>query len=131
VFSLRDARAARRKLSPEFLNRIDKVVTFKPLGAAALNSILDIELAAVQKRVVLGSRFKPFTFELTNEARIFLIVDEYDPRYGARHLKRSIEKHISQKFAKLLASKQVRAGDHIEVDAGDGELKVQAASANG
>jgi len=110
--------AARRHFSPEFMNRIDKVVTFRSLKPQDLNRILDLELAAVAKRLTEGLTAQ-FSFRLTDEAREFLLVEGIDCQYGARHLKRSIERFLVHPFANLLASKQVRTGDVIVVDNND------------
>lgn len=107
--------AARRHFSPEFMNRIDKVVTFRGLKQQDLDRILDLELAAVERRMA-ESLSAQFSFKLTAEAREFLLVEGTDYQYGARHLKRSIERFLVHPFANLLASGQVRTGDAIVVD---------------
>src|SRR6266705_1827729 len=85
--------AARRKFSPEFMNRLDKIVVFHPLKREELDEVLDIELRQVQKRV-LDSRTRPFLFRITSEGREFLPQEGTDQRYGARHLKRAIERYV-------------------------------------
>ena len=112
--------AARRKFSPEFMNRLDNVVVFHPLKRDELDEILDMELAQVQKRV-LDSTAAAFLFRATSEAREFLLEEGTDPRYGARHLKRAIERHVVSPFAKLLATGQVRSGDALLIDRCPGE----------
>jgi len=112
--------AARRKFSPEFMNRLDNVVAFHPLKREELDEILDMELAQVQKRV-LDSTAAAFLFRATSEAREFLLEEGTDPRYGARHLKRAIERHVVSPFAKLLATGQVRSGDVLCIDRYPGE----------
>jgi len=112
--------AARRKFSPEFMNRLDNVVAFRPLKREELDEILDMELAQVQKRV-LDSTAAAFLFRATSEAREFLLEEGTDPRYGARHLKRAIERHVVSPFAKLLATGQVRSGDVLCIDRYPGE----------
>jgi ATP-dependent Clp protease ATP-binding subunit ClpB len=107
--------AARRKFSPEFMNRIDKVVVFRSLKHEQLSGILDLELKAVQTRIETGSRGR-FTFRLTDEAKEFLLDEGTDYHYGARHLKRAIERFLVFPVASLLASGQVRPGDSISVD---------------
>lgn len=107
--------AARRHFSPEFMNRIDKVVTFRSLKSQDLSQILDLELAAVERRLAEGLTAQ-FSFKLTDEAREFLLIEGTDCQYGARHLKRSIERFLVHPFANLLASKQVRSGDVILVN---------------
>jgi ATP-dependent Clp protease ATP-binding subunit ClpB len=107
--------AARRKFSPEFLNRLDKVVVFHPLRDEQLEQILQIELGQVQKRVLETARGQ-FLFRLTAGARNFLLKEGTDTRYGARHLKRAIERHLVYPLANLLATEQVRLGDVLCVD---------------
>src|SRR6266705_638880 len=107
--------AARRKLSPEFMNRLDKVVVFHPLKREELDEVLDIELRQVQKRV-LDSRTRPFLFRITSEGREFLLQEGTDQRYGARHLKRAIEGYVVYPIARLLATAQVHQGDALVID---------------
>jgi ATP-dependent Clp protease ATP-binding subunit ClpB len=107
--------AARRKFSPEFMNRIDKVVVFRSLRQEELAGILELELRAVQTRVETGKRGL-FTFKLTDRAKAFLLEEGTDYQYGARHLKRAIERYLVFPLASLLASGQVRPGDAISVD---------------
>ncbi len=108
--------AARKKFTPEFMNRLDKVVVFRPLGDAELRRILDIELGLVQQRVLTASAERGFIFRLTDEAKDALLADGIDIRYGARHLKRSIERLLVQPLSNLIATDQVRGGDLIRVD---------------
>ncbi|HSO75525.1 MAG TPA: AAA family ATPase [Blastocatellia bacterium] len=107
--------AARRKFSPEFMNRIDKVVVFRSLRHEQLGQILDLELAAVQIRVEEGAGER-FTFTLTPEAKEFLLSEGIEYRYGARHLKRAIERFIVNPLANLSATRQARLGDVIVID---------------
>lgn len=113
--------AARRKFSPEFMNRLDKVVVFHPLQRTQLEQVLDIELGQVQQRVLETARGQ-FLFRVTSAARDFLLREGTDQRYGARHLKRAIERHIVYPLANLLATEQVHLGDLIKID-WDGEHK--------
>jgi ATP-dependent Clp protease ATP-binding subunit ClpB len=107
--------AARRKFSPEFMNRIDKLVVFHPLQHDELQSVLDIELGMVQKRV-LDTATGKFLFRVTDSGRDFLLSQGTDQRYGARHLKRAIERFLVYPLANLLATQQVRVGDLVRVD---------------
>ena len=107
--------AARRKFTPEFINRIDKIVVFKPLGEPQLRSILDIELRMVQERVLTDCG-TPFGFILTGAAKSHLLREGTDVRYGARHLKRAIERLLIQPISNLIASEQVGSGDWVRVD---------------
>ena len=107
--------SARKKFSPEFVNRIDKMVVFHPLRREQLEKVLDIELAQVQKRVLETARSQ-FVFELTTEAREFLLVEGTDLKYGARHLKRAIERNVVYPLASLLATGQIGLGDVVMID---------------
>jgi ATP-dependent Clp protease ATP-binding subunit ClpB len=107
--------AARRNFSPEFMNRLDKVVVFHPLKHEELDEVLDIELRQVQKRV-LDSTTRPFLFRITSEGREFLLEEGTDQRYGARHLKRAIERYVVHPIARLLATAQVHRGDALIID---------------
>jgi ATP-dependent Clp protease ATP-binding subunit ClpB len=107
--------AARRKFSPEFMNRLDKVVVFHPLQRKQLERVLDIELNMVQQRVLETAKGQ-FLFRVTEPGRDFLLQEGTDQRYGARHLKRAIERHVVYPMANLLATDQVRLGDMICID---------------
>jgi ATP-dependent Clp protease ATP-binding subunit ClpB len=107
--------AARRKFSPEFMNRLDKVVVFHPLGKEQLEQVLEIELEQVQKRVLQTAKGQ-FLFRVTAPGREFLLQEGTDQRYGARHLKRSIERHVVYPLANLLATDQVQLGDLVCID---------------
>jgi len=84
--------AARRNFSPEFMNRLDKIVVFHPLNREQLAEVLQIELGQVQQRV-LETQKGQFLFRVTDAGREFLLSEGTDQRYGARHLKRAIERH--------------------------------------
>jgi ATP-dependent Clp protease ATP-binding subunit ClpB len=107
--------AARRKFSPEFMNRLDKIVVFNPLRPLQLEQILEIELGMVQRRV-LDTAKGQFLFRVTPAARAFLLREGTDMKYGARHLKRAIERHVVYPLANLLATGQVRLGDMLCID---------------
>jgi ATP-dependent Clp protease ATP-binding subunit ClpA len=107
--------AARRKFSPEFMNRLDKIVVFHPLQRKQLEQVLDIELAMVQQRVLETAKGQ-FLFRVTTQGRNFLLQEGTDQRYGARHLKRAIERHVVYPMANLLATDQVHLGDMICID---------------
>lgn len=107
--------AAKRKFSPEFMNRIDKVVVFRSLKHQQLCEILDLELTGIQQRVD-ESAGERFTFSLTKEARAFLLNEGIEYRYGARHLKRAIERFLVNPLASLSATGQARLGDSVIVD---------------
>ena len=110
--------AARKTFTPEFINRLDTVVVFKPLGSDELNRIVDIELDMVQERIYAAG--KPFSITVTHSARELLLTQGTDLRYGARHLKRSIERLLVQPLANLVTSGQIRRGDSIRVSRREG-----------
>jgi ATP-dependent Clp protease ATP-binding subunit ClpB len=113
--------AARRKFSPEFMNRLDSVVVFHPLKREELEEVLEIELGQVQKRVLDSTTTGPFLFRITREGREFLLEEGTDQRYGARHLKRAIERYLVSPLARLLATAQVQSGDVVLIDRRPGE----------
>ena len=106
--------AARRKFTPEFINRIDKTVVFRSLGTSELRRILDIELGMLQQRISQSTL--TFAFRATARAKDYLLAEGTDLNYGARHLRRTIERHLVRPMANLIASAQVFSGDLIEVD---------------
>src|ERR1700738_3820337 len=107
--------AARRKFSPEFMNRLDKIVCFHPLKRKQLEEVLDIELGQVQQRVLETAKGQ-FLFRVTGPAKEFLLQEGTDQRYGARHLKRAIERHVVYPLANLLATEQIHLGDLVCID---------------
>lgn len=109
--------AARRKFTPEFWNRLDKVVVFRPLAEEQLRRILDLELYFVQQRILQsGTGDRSFVFMLTDPAKEMLLEQGTDSQYGARHLKRAIERLLVQPLSNLIASQQIRGGDWVQVD---------------
>lgn len=108
--------AARRKFSPEFMNRIDKVVVFKTLRPEHLEQILEIELGMVQQRILQATGNNQFVFSCTPAVKQFLLREGTDPKYGARHLKRAIERHVVFPLANLVATGQVKLGDFVRID---------------
>ena len=108
--------AARRKFTPEFMNRIDKAVVFQTLRPEHLEQILEIELGMVQQRILMASAANQFVFNCTAKVKSFLLHEGTDPKYGARHLKRAIERNLVFPLANLVATGQVKLGDFIRVD---------------
>ena len=108
--------AARRKFSPEFMNRIDKVVVFKMLKPEHLEQILEIELGMVQQRILQATGNNQFVFSCTPAVKRYLLEEGTDAKYGARHLKRAIERHVVFPLANLVATGQVKLGDFVRID---------------
>jgi ATP-dependent Clp protease ATP-binding subunit ClpB len=109
---------AKKKFSPEFMNRIDKVVVFRTLNQQHLRQILDIELNDVQNRIMSSQSDKQFIFRCTADAKEFLLREGTDLKYGARHLKRAIERHLVYPLSNLIATGQIGLGDVIKIDLG-------------
>jgi len=107
--------AASRNFSPEFMNRIDKVVVFHSLNQRHLREILDLELRALQGRIMRSAR-TTFFFSCSDSVKDLLLREGMDSRYGARHLKRSIERLLVMPLSNLVASGQISFGDSVDVD---------------
>ena len=116
--------ASRRKFSPEFMNRIDKVIVFRVLNRDSLEKILDIELGRVQDRIMAATEGNPFVFICTPAARDFLLQEGTDQKFGARHLKRAIERFLVFPISNLLATHQIKLGDLITVDRSPDDAKL-------
>jgi CheY-like chemotaxis protein len=108
--------AVRKRFSPEFVNRIDCIITYQPLTPESLSAILDKQIADLQNHVNtrLGSR--SFVLEVPPEARRFLLEKGTSPEYGARELNRTIHRHLTQPLATLVATNQVSAGARVLVE---------------
>lgn len=114
--------AARRKFTPEFMNRIDKSVVFKTLREEHLREILEIELGMVQQRILYAAgATKGFLVHTSADAKEAILLEGTDPRYGARHLKRTIERNIVHPLANLVATGQIGLGDMVAIGY-DGEM---------
>src|SRR5580700_4051984 len=119
--------AARRKFTPEFMNRLDKIVTFSPLGTEQLKKILDIELNLVQQRIFNTSADRAFVFTMSDHGKDFLLSEGTDLKYGARHLKRAIERLLVHPMSNLIATDQVRGGDWVRVEFDEGSKSLRFA----
>jgi ATP-dependent Clp protease ATP-binding subunit ClpB len=108
--------AARRRFSPEFMNRIDKTVVFRSLGKPELSLVLDLELNAVQQRLDNATGVPSIRFTVSEQAREFLLREGVDARYGARHLKRAIELRLVRPLSNLIATHQLQDRDRLIVD---------------
>jgi ATP-dependent Clp protease ATP-binding subunit ClpA len=107
--------AARRKFTPEFMNRIDKIVVFRRLSKQCLRQVLDLELNILQRRIVQNKDAR-FTFSLSDAAKQLLLDEGTNEQYGARHLKRSIERLLVGSIANLISTRQIGPGDELFVD---------------
>ena len=107
--------AARRRFTPEFMNRLDHIVVFRSLATPELRRIMDIELDIVQERIGAAVKEKPFSMHVTASAKELLLAEGTDVRYGARPLKRAIERLLVHPLSNLMASGQIGCGDYIRV----------------
>ncbi len=112
--------AARRKFTAEFINRLDNIVVFKSLGKEELRRIVDIELETVRERIRVATPNKPFLVDVTGSAKEFLLLEGTDFRYGARPLKRAIERLLVQPLSNLMATGQIHRGDCVRVTHSEG-----------
>ena len=108
----------RSAFRPEFLNRVDEIVLFRPLMPEQLREIIDLQMAELMSRL----EDKRMTIALTDQAKDFIAEKAYDPVYGARPLRRYLQQHIETPLAKELLSGGIKDGDHITVDLKDGRL---------
>jgi CheY-like chemotaxis protein len=121
--------AVRKRFSPEFVNRIDCIITYQPLTAESLTAILDHHITDLQSHVNTRLGNRSFTLEVPFESRQFLLQKGTSAEYGARELNRTIHRFLTQPLATLVATNQVNAGARVLVDvAEDGEkLNIRSA----
>ncbi len=110
--------AAKKRFSPEFINRIDKLIVFRSLTMESLSKILDLELRKVQHSIITNNHpnFPKFSLSFTPAAKKFLLEEGLDPKYGARHLKRAVDKFIISAIRNIVGTKQVESGDRVLFD---------------
>ena len=108
----------RAHFRPEFLNRLDETILFKPLKKDNIGGIIDLIVADLNRRLA----DKELSLELTPEAKTFIADNAYDPVYGARPLKRYIQKYVETLAAKLILADKVDEGDTIEIGLENGAL---------
>ena len=115
--------AVRLAFKPEFLNRLDEIVIFDPLDKEELGQIVDLQLESMSRRL----RARRITLEITDEARRWLTNNGYDPAYGARPLRRLVQKEIGDRLAVLILANEVEDGQEVLVSVADGgnELRVE------
>ncbi|KPV44178.1 ATP-dependent Clp protease ATP-binding subunit [Alicyclobacillus ferrooxydans] len=111
----------RKQFRPEFLNRIDEMIVFHPLDESQIGQIVDLMVQELQKRL----QEQDIRFTLTEDAKKFLAKEGFDPQYGARPLKRAIQRHIEDGLSEALLTGSVKRGDTVEIDAGDNGLTIR------
>ena len=113
-------KALNKAFAPEFLNRIDDIIMFDQLDKEAIYKIIDIELKGLYKRVKdLG-----YSLEITDAAKDFVASKGYDVQFGARPLKRAIQKYLEDEMAELIIRSSVTGGDTMVVDFDTNEQKI-------
>lgn len=123
--------AVRKRFSPEFVNRIDAVVTYNPLDAAAIEAILEHDLRALQAHVNLRLGERYFSIEVTPEARESLVRTGISQEYGARELKRTIHRQLTQPLATMVAKGEIRPGAHVLVSINEAGQEFSIVSTGG
>ena len=108
----------RNHFRPEFLNRLDEIIMFKPLSKDNIGGIINLVVEDINRRLA----DKELSVALTDKAKEYIVNEAYDPIYGARPLKRFIQKHVETSAAKLILEDKVHTGDVISIDEKDGEL---------
>jgi ATP-dependent Clp protease ATP-binding subunit ClpB len=116
-------KAASKKFTPEFMNRLDQVITFQHLTNQALRVILEIESNEIQKRVLSSSHLAKFVFSCSDGAKEFLLKEGTSDIYGARYLKRTLEKFVVTPLSNFILTSQVELGDLVEITLVDKQLK--------
>src|SRR3984885_6265063 len=123
--------AVRKRFSPEFVNRIDCIITYQPLTPESLSTILDQQIADLQNHVNTRLGARSFTLEVPFDARQFLLRKGTSSEYGARELNRTIHRHLTQPLATLVATGQVSPGARVLVDLAEGGENLYIRSAEG
>ncbi len=123
--------AVRRKFSPEFVNRIDAVITYQPLSAKALATIVDQQLEALGEHIATRLMDRAFEIDVSDGARAFLLKKGTSEEYGARELKRVILRHVTQPLAAMVSAGKIVPDDvvHVEGSAGGEGLRITVADA--
>jgi ATP-dependent Clp protease ATP-binding subunit ClpA len=109
-------RAAKRNFSPEFMNRLDGVITYQPLSESALDDILSIQLQELQEHIESRLGARAFRVDVTPRGRKFLLANGASAEYGAREIRRAVHRHVIQPLSALLIEGRVRPGGRIRID---------------
>ena len=111
----------RGSFRPEFLNRLDEIIMFKPLSRADISAIIDLLIMDVNKRI----QEKEISLALTDSAKKYITERAYEPAYGARPLKRYLQKHVETLLAKKILADEVHMGQQLVMDAGENGLQIE------
>jgi ATP-dependent Clp protease ATP-binding subunit ClpA len=117
--------AVRRKFSPEFVNRIDAVITYQPLSSKALSVIVDQQIEALERHIAHRLMENAFQIDVSDNARKFLLRKGTSDEYGARELKRIILRHVTQPLAAMVANGAILAGDMVHVEGAEDGLALR------
>jgi ATP-dependent Clp protease ATP-binding subunit ClpA len=121
------SREAKRKFSPEFMNRMDAVITYKPLETSALREILDQQIRDLQMHLVKRLGVKAFTVQVHASAHAFLLRTGTSLEYGAREIKRNVHRQLTQPIAKMVADEQIAPGSIVHAEMRNDRIKLRAA----
>ena len=110
----------KQSFRPEFLNRLDEIVFYKPLTKTEINGIIDLQAVDLAKRL----RDKQLSLEISDEAKQLIVDESYDPSFGARPLKRYIQRNLETLIAREILADKLRQGDTIRITVKDGALAV-------
>jgi len=124
-------RAVRKRFSPEFVNRLDTVITYQPLSKEALAEILELELESLRRLIAIRLGGRAFRIELTRSAKEHLLTEGASAEFGARELKRTIHRLLVQPVAELVARGGTGGGSTMRVEAGDSGLKLRVVQRHG
>jgi ATP-dependent Clp protease ATP-binding subunit ClpA len=116
--------AVKRKFSPEFINRIDAIVTYQPLDAPSLEAIVDQQIMELEQHIENRLGDDAFELDVSAEARAWLLRKGTSDEYGARELKRVLLRHLTQPLAAMVAAGEIQPEDLVRVDAGDSGLEI-------
>src|SRR5712671_457849 len=116
--------SVRKRFSPEFVNRIDCIITYQPLTPESLSAILDIQIADLQNHVNTRLGNRSFTLDVPFESRQYLLRKGTSSEYGARELNRTIHRCLTQPLATMVATNQIAAGARVKVDVNEAEDKL-------
>lgn len=114
--------AAAKKFSPEFMNRIDKIITFQHLTKDGLESILEIETGHIQKRILASKQLTKFVFTCTQPVKEFILKEGTSHKYGARFLKRILDAYVVTPLSNFILTQQLEQGDLVEIDLINGKM---------
>lgn len=120
--------AARRRFSPEFMNRLDAVVTYRPLSEATLRTILDQQIALLQEHIQTRLGTRAFRVSVSEQSRDFLLREGTSEQYGAREIRRTLHRFVTQPLAEMIAAGRIPPGGCVKATQRNGALSMRVAA---